>query len=152
MQVRQSLTDARGQGLDGWVRVLSRLRAGCASAALAVLAVSSGANAVAQQSPPPRPPHPILLPEANRPPDANDQMLMRERQKRQKNFDEANTIRAKEIAGDAANLLILARDLKAEMDRLGDNPLTPRLMREAEVIELLARDVQTKMKLTVGGG
>ena len=38
------------------------------------------------------------------------------------------------------------------MDLLGDKPLPNRLVREAQVIELLAHDVQTKMTLSVGGG
>lgn len=46
--------------------------------------------------------------------------------------------------------VVSSMDLKAQTDRLGKEPLSPRLVCKAEVIELLAHDVQTKMKLTVG--
>jgi len=64
----------------------------------------------------------------------------------------ANALRTKEIADDTIKLLILIRDLKAKLDKLGDAPLTPQLIREAEVIAILAHCVQKKMKLTVGSG
>lgn len=95
-------------------------------------------------------PHPILLPQANHLPDVNDQMKLNELHSKQKNFDAANAKRAQEINDDATKLLILARDLNAEIDKLGDKPLPAKLLREAEVIELLAHDVQNKMTLTVG--
>lgn len=95
-------------------------------------------------------PHPIIIPQANRIPDANDQMQMSEQRTKQKNFDAANARRAQAINDDATKLLILARDLNAEIDKLGDKPLPNKLLREAEVIELLAHDVQNKMTLTVG--
>jgi hypothetical protein len=95
-------------------------------------------------------PHPIIIPEANRIPDKNDQMKMSEQRAKQKNFDAANAKRAQDINDDATKLLILARDLNAEIDKLGDKPLPNKLLREAEVIELLAHDVQNKMTLTVG--
>lgn len=50
---------------------------------------------------------------------------------------------------EANKLLILAKDLKAKADNLGSGPLPPTLMREAEVIEILANDLKEKMKLTV---
>jgi hypothetical protein len=95
-------------------------------------------------------PHPIIIPQANRVPDANDQMRMSEQHAKQKNFDAANAKRAQDINDDATKLLILARDLNAEIDKLGDKPLPSKLLREAEVIEILAHDVQNKMTLTVG--
>lgn len=103
-----------------------------------------------QWTPPPHPPRPVLDPVANRPPDANEVMLMREREQKKQNFEAANAERKKQLDKESANLLILARDLNAHMKDLGDQPLTPRMVREAEVIELLAKDVQAKMKLTVG--
>jgi hypothetical protein len=36
-----------------------------------------------------------------------------------------------------------------EGDSLGSAPLTPTMVREAEVIELLASDVKKKMRLTI---
>jgi hypothetical protein len=95
-------------------------------------------------------PHPIIIPQVNRVPDANDQMKMKDQHAKQQNFDAANARRAQEINDDATKLLILARDLNAEIAKLGDKPLPNKLLREAEVIELLAHDVQNKMTLTVG--
>lgn len=108
----------------------------------------------AQTNPLPAPhPRPSLLsPEANNPPDANDQMMMRQREKKEQNFDALNALRQQQIVSDAAKLLILTNDLKAKMQKLGNKPFPPIMVREAEVIEVLAHDVQTKMSLTVGGG
>lgn len=119
---------------------------------VAILGVSSAMLLGAQSiSIPPRPPT-IILPEANRPPDANDQMIMQENQLRKQNFDAANTERKRQIDLESLKLLILTRDLKARMDKIGKSPLPVEMMREAEMIEILAHDVQEKMKLTVGGG
>lgn len=101
-------------------------------------------------SAPPRP-HTVLLPEANHLPDVNDRMKMNNARQQKENFDAANALRQKEIDDETVKLLILAKDLKEQMDKLGDHPLPPMLMREAEVIEFLAHDVQTKMTLTVKG-
>jgi hypothetical protein len=100
------------------------------------------------------PPHPntILLPAANNLPDANGIMLMNQNQINRKSFDAANALRQKQIDEDTAKLLILAKDFNEQVDKLGNRPLTARLAREAEVIELLAHDVHLKMTLTVGGG
>lgn len=119
----------------------------CAAAALALAADTSRS----QQLPPQPPPHPILLPQANRLPDVNDQMVMREALHARQNFDAANELRHRQIGDDAAKLLILARDFKAKMDALGDNPVPEQLKREATVIELLAHDVHARMILTVHG-
>lgn len=92
----------------------------------------------------------VLSPAANRPPDANEQMLMRQRNQRRQNFDAANALRLRQIDDDTRKLLILAADLKRKLDAVGDSPVPPQLAREAEVVELLARDVQTRMKMTIG--
>lgn len=97
------------------------------------------------------PPHPILLPQANHLPDINDQMKMNSAQRKRQNFDATNALRQHQINDDATKLLILTRDLKAQMGKIGDNPLPDRLLREAEAIELLAHDVQAKMTLSVSG-
>lgn len=123
------------------------------SAGVVVLLCSSSAELRAQYSvsAPPRPTS-IILPEANRVPDANDRMVMREAHQLVRDFDAVNASRQKQIDDDTTKLLILANDLKRQMDRLGGKPPSDRLVREAEVIELLAHDVQTKMTLMVGGG
>ena len=134
--------DARHR-IGGWWR---------ASWRVAILGISSamllGAQAI---SAPPRP-HSILLPEANRLPDANDQMIMQANQKKKQSFDAANAERKRRIDDESLKLLLLTQDLKARMDKIGKSPVPKEMMREAETIEILAHDVQEKMKLTVGGG
>jgi len=105
-----------------------------------------------QQQPPSRPPKPIILPEANRLPDANDQMEMQERKAKQQNFDAANAERVRQIAQDSAMLLKLATELKAEVDRSTDRQTLSVIVEgKADLIERLAHAVKEKMKLTVGG-
>ena len=98
------------------------------------------------------PPHrdTLLLPEANRPPDKNDQLLMNQNGQGAHNFDAANALRRKQIGEDSVKLLLLADDLKRKVDALGNQPIPLELLREAAVIELLARDVHTRMTVMVG--
>ena len=103
-----------------------------------------------QQPPSPNPDRPYLSPEANRLPNVNDQMRMREKKLKQQNFEAANTERKKQIAGDSEKLITLAMALKAEMDNTANGALTPDLLHKVEEIEKLAHEVQEKMKLTVG--
>ncbi|HVZ82190.1 MAG TPA: hypothetical protein VG893_00850 [Terracidiphilus sp.] len=119
---------------------------GCAAL---IVALTSAAALHAQNVPPPPPPHPIIIPLANRLPDANDQMVMREAASQHQNFEAANALRFRQINDDTAKLLILAQDLKAKMSALGKKPVPERLQREAAVIELLAHDIQARMVLTV---
>lgn len=122
------------------------------AACIAMAAVLATTTGNSQQTPPPRSPHPILLPEANHLPDVNDQMKMHEHNVKQQNFEAANVERKRQIDDETAKLLVLARDLKSKMDKLGNEPLPPVLVKEASVIEILANDVKLKMKMTVGGG
>jgi hypothetical protein len=92
---------------------------------------------------------PILLPEANRPPDANAQMEMREQQGKKQNIDAANLERKKQISDDSAKLLKLAGDLKAEVDKTSKDTLSLGVIRKADEIERLAHSVKEKMKLTM---
>jgi|SRR5579859_938135 len=94
---------------------------------------------------------PILMPEANRPPDANAQMIMREQNSKKANFDAANLERKRQIADDSAKLLKLASDLKSEVDKTSKDTLSLGVIRKAEEIEKLAHNVKEKMKLTMGG-
>jgi hypothetical protein len=96
-------------------------------------------------------PEGYIIPAANRPPDANDRLLMSDRQTKNQNFDKANAERMLKIADETAKLLILTEDLKARMDKIGRGPYPPEVAKEMQVIELLAHDVQEKMKLSVGG-
>jgi len=150
MQIRKGLLIEYGGDREDSIRLRSRSLVVRVAVVAAAMVVLSGMSATPQQSPPPRPPHPILLPEANHLPDVNDQMKMREDETKKQNFDAVNALRTQQIADDTAKLLILTKDLKVQMEKVGDEPLPPRLVREAEVIEILAHDVQTKMTLTVG--
>ena len=88
----------------------------------------------------------------NQPPDANIRMKENQKHFRQQDFDVANAARHRQITDETAKLLLLARDFKSRMDKLGGETLPPDLIREAEVIEILARDVQAKVILIVGAG
>jgi hypothetical protein len=94
---------------------------------------------------------PILLPEANRPPDANAQMAMHEQNAKKADFNAANLERKRQIADDSAKLLKLASDLKSEVDKTSKDTLSLGVIRKAEEIEKLAHNVKEKMKLTMGG-
>ena len=122
-----------------------------AAAAVTGAALIGAAQNPNQNNPPvPLPRHPLILAEANREPDANDQMLMHEQQAKQKNYAAANRERKKQIADDSAKLLQLAAELNAEMGKAAqDTPTLTEMIRVGE-IERLAHDVKEKMKLTVG--
>jgi hypothetical protein len=65
------------------------------------------------------------------------------------NSDAANTDRKKQIADEGANLLKLATDLKAEVDKTTKDTLSLNVIRKADQIEKLAHDVKEQMKVTV---
>lgn len=116
--------------------------------ALAALACS--ALSAQSSSNPVNPDKPYLLPEANRLPDVNQQMEMREQQNKAQNYAAANAERKKQIAGDTTRLLKLATDLKAELGNTSKDTLSLNVIRRADEIERLAHNVKEKMKLTVG--
>lgn len=66
-----------------------------------------------------------------------------------RNPDAANTDRKKQIADEGANLLKLATDLKAEVDKTSKDTLSLNVIRKADQIEKLAHDVKEQMKVTV---
>lgn len=142
------------QALISFRRVSSPHECGFAGArllgllALFVAGLCGGLPLLAQN---PNPRQTLLQPEANRPPDANQLMKMDQAHRRKNNFDAANSLRQHQIDDETTKLLVLAHDLKLQMETLGERPVSDRLMREAEVIEALARDVQKKMTLTIKG-
>lgn len=97
-------------------------------------------------------PHPtsVILPAANPIPDANDRMEMQQQRLKRANFDAANAERKRQLDADSTQLLKLAAELKAEIDKTPQDMLSLSVVRKAEEIERLAHNVQTKMKLTVG--
>lgn len=138
-QKRQEITPATGRRLD-------RLRV-----TLGLVAVlTCGARSLhAQQASQLDPKRPYPVPEANRLPDANDQMKLHEQQNKKQNFEAANAERKKQIADDSNRLLKLATDLKAEVDKTNKDTLSLSVIRKADEIEKLARNVKEKMKLSV---
>jgi hypothetical protein len=58
--------------------------------------------------------------------------------------------RRKQIAEDSAQLLKMATDLKAEVDKTNKDTLSVSVVRKAGAIERLAHDVRGKMKTSMG--
>jgi hypothetical protein len=104
----------------------------------------------AQQSPSQNPEKPYLLPEANRPPDSNDQAKMSEQKEKKANADPANAERKRQIADDSARLLELAKGLKAEVNKTNKDMLSLSVIRKAELIEKLAHSMKEKTKQESG--
>jgi hypothetical protein len=119
---------------------------------LASVLLAMGSVASQGQSQSPNPCKPIILPEANRPLDKNQQMELHEQQQKAQNYNAANEERKKQISDDSAKLLKLATDLKSEVDKTDKDTLSLNVIRKADEIERLAHNVKEKMKLTVGGG
>jgi hypothetical protein len=90
---------------------------------------------------------PIVIPA--RPLSAKDKQDRAERSSRKKDYSIANAARKHYIDDETNNMLILARDLKAKIDALGTERPSATMLREAAVIEFLAKDIKEKMKLTV---
>ncbi|HEY6488328.1 MAG: hypothetical protein WCC26_02735 [Terracidiphilus sp.] len=118
--------------------------------ALAATALLMGSALPGQQQQTPNLDKPYLIPAANRLPDANDQMRMRDDKAKQVNFDAANAERKKQLSDDSAKLLTLAMALKAEVDKTNKDMLSLNVIRKADEIERLAHNVKDKMKLTMG--
>jgi hypothetical protein len=93
-------------------------------------------------------PSTLLRPEANRLPDANDIMTMREQKTTKLKFEAANAERKRQLDDDSQALLKLAAELNENLGKNGPKPL-PELRRKLEEIERLAHSVQVKMKLTM---
>jgi hypothetical protein len=132
---------------DGFARKALRsfrapLLAGCFALASFPAFAGSPQQGAAQVQP-----RPIVIP--NRTLDSHELNDLEQRNAKRRNLDAANAERKRVIDDETNKLLILARDLKAKTDSLGSGTLTPTMVREAEVIELLANDVKEKMKLTV---
>jgi hypothetical protein len=101
-------------------------------------------KALLQQPNPPR-----NLPEfINRLPDENDQARMRQEQNGQADFEAASAYRHKQVSDESAKLVKLAIDLKAEVDKSGNDTLSVNALRKAEAIEKLAHNIKEKMTIT----
>ena len=85
----------------------------------------------------------------NQPPDANVQLRSHLLRQHREKLDALNQERLRQIADETAKLLLLARDLQHRMDKIESGPLPALVVREADVIEKLAHDVQARMTATV---
>jgi len=94
--------------------------------------------------------YPKLPPEAQRIPDAAEQYKINENNVAKQNFEAANAERKRQIVEDSANLLKMAIDLKAQVDKTNKDTLSLDVIRKADAIEKLARDVKEKMKISIG--
>lgn len=83
-------------------------------------------------------------PEANRVPGPDIQPQQQTKQQK------ADAAQRKQIANDAAKLLQLAQQLKAEVDKTDKDTLSLQVIRKADSIEKLAKGVTAKMKQTAG--
>jgi hypothetical protein len=103
----------------------------------------SSVPALAQTRPTPPPPAPSDRPDANEGPsdgvDASTR-LIRDMAKK------ANQERAAAVKTDTEKLLKLAEELKASVDKSGENVLSLDVIKKAEEIEKLAHSVKDKMK------
>jgi len=124
-----------------------RLGKSMLAAAMIAFACLTAVDGYGQQGAAQAVPRPIVIP--NRTLDSHELKELAEKNERKKNYEAANVERKRVIDDETNKLLILARDLKMKTDKLASAPLTPTMVREAEVIELLANDVKEKMKLTV---
>jgi hypothetical protein len=127
-----------------WMRTAMRGSAVAIAMAAFALTANPRPQQIQAQSGPDRP---LLLPQANRIPDANAQMDLHEKENRDKAFKALNLERSKQIADDSARLLKLATDLKAEVDKTSKDTLSINVIRKADEIEKLAHAVREKMKL-----
>ena len=113
----------------------------------ALLAATSPLGGFAQMQPPTQVPKPLILPIANRVPDANEQVMMHERNAQVRNFNAANAERLKQMMLATEMLETMAIALKAEVDKSGD--MSQNTLHKADTIEKLARIVKERMKLNV---
>lgn len=116
-----------------------------AAAGLALLTIGGRAQ---MTQPPSHPPKPLIVPEANPMPDANDQMEMRQKNLKMRNFDAINVERRREMMRASDILQTLAMALKAKVDK--PEPLSENDLQKAENIEKLAHAVKERMKLSLG--
>ena len=90
------------------------------------------------------------VPEAKPAPDADGQTEARGNETKPQASGAAISERKKQIAVDSAELLKLATDLKAEVDKTSKDTLSLNVIRKADEIEKLAHSVKEKMKPAAG--
>lgn len=125
-------------------RLVSGLWIGLLAGSIVVALTPMGSQALLQNG------FPHIPPEVNRIPDGNQANEINTQQAQKQSFEAANAARRKQIAVDSASLLKLATDLKAEVDKTNKDTLSLNVIRKADEIEKLARNIKEKMKLSVG--
>ena len=133
-------------GAGHWRRVAACLLAMGAAAAPSNFSQTQGPSAPTNSA---QPKQSIIDPAANRPPDKNDQMAMRQRNATKASYEAANEERKRQLTDDSAALLALSNELKEELDKTTKDTLSLDVVRKADEIARLAHTVQLKMKLTV---
>lgn len=131
-----------------------------ATACIGVLSALLVAAGVSQQVPQPNGGLPgpgrtsqgfAALPESANPhPDSN--RVLEDSMRRQdtlKRTTELNELRQKEMSSDTVKLVVLANELKTQLEKPSNDPLSMNEVRKVEEIERLAHGVQSKMKATV---
>ena len=66
-----------------------------------------------------------------------------------KRLAEINAIRKKQMAEDTDKLIVLANELKADINKTGQDTLSLNVVRKAEQIEKLAKSVKQKMRASL---
>jgi len=115
-------------------------------ATLVALAAFAGNAQPAGQFPPARTVRPM---DPSQQADVQDQQADQAKQAQEKKRREINLQRRKHISDEAAALVQLATELKAEVDRTDKDTLSVTVIRKAEDIEKLAHAVRENMKIAV---
>ncbi len=84
-------------------------------------------------------------------PGASPQVEQRDQKTGQQDLNTPGSDRRKQIADESNQLLALAIDLKAEVDKTNRDTLSISVIRKADEIEKLAHNVRDKLKQTAGG-
>ena len=149
MQNRNNLKRPHGAGVASPLACGTRLRLGRACVSLAFVAAFA---CVAQESRAPGGAPVEAQTPLNTPPDANTQIQNQDDKDKPKSLDSGNGDRKKQIVDDSTRLLNMAIALKAEVDKTTKDTLSLNVIRKADEIEKLARNVKEKMKQAVGPG
>jgi hypothetical protein len=118
-------------------------------AAMAAVPLAAGVSSAQQTASPQFP-----MPDASSPSPrsglngrADDPMTQQANEKRVK---ELNVLRQKQMTSDAAKLLLLATELKTNLDKGAAEASSLEMLHKAELIEKLARSVRTRMTDAAG--
>lgn len=125
------------------------IRSAAFLAVMAAVPLTAGVSSAQQTAAPqiPMPDASGISPRSGLDSRANDPATQLANEKRAR---ELNILRQKEMTSDAARLLLLATELKSNLDTGGKSASSLDLVHKAEQIEKLARNVRTRMTEAVG--